>query len=74
MKIIIKTTTGADRTHSGVHPERAAVLLKLMRDGIRGPFVVGDPPTFYNPRYIVTADLLYEGENRTDYSTLVDED
>ena len=72
MKLTIKTFTGDERTHSGVLPDRVAVLLKIMMGERRGPFVVGDPPTFYNPQYIVVVDLLYEGEARTDFSALVD--
>ena len=71
MKLVIKTTTGGERTHSGLTPERVSALLKIMMGGNRGFFVVGDPPTFYNPKYIVVVDLLYEGESRIDYSALV---
>ena len=72
MKLIIKTSTGGERTHSGLAPDRGAALLKIMKGESRGPFVVGDPPSFYNPQFIVSVDLLYEGEARTDYSAMVD--
>ena len=72
MRLIIKTSTGEERTHSGVPQDRVAALLKIMMGESRGPFVVGDPPTFYNPQYIVVVTLLYEGEARTDFTTLVD--
>ena len=72
MKLIIKTSTGGERTHSGLAPDRVAALLKIMKGESRGPFVVGDQPSFYNPQFIVSVDLLYEGEARTDYSAMVD--
>ena len=72
MKLIIKTSTGGERTHSGLAPDRVAALLKIMKGETPGPFVVGDPPSFYNPKFIVSVDLLYEGESRTDYSAMVE--
>ena len=72
MKLIIKTSTCGDRTHSGLAFERVAALLMVMKGESRGPFVVGDPPSFYNPQFIVSVGLLYEGEARTDYSAMVE--
>ena len=74
MKLIIKTFSGGERTHSGLAPDRVTTLLKIMKGESRGPFVVGDPPTFYNPQYIVEVVVLYEGEANIDYSAQVDTD
>ena len=49
-----------------------ADLLKIMKGESRGPFVVGAPPSFYNPQFIVSVDLPYEGEARIDYFVMVE--
>ncbi len=72
MKLTIKTSTGGERTHSGLAPDRVADQLKITKGESRGRFVVGAPPSFYNSQFIVSVDLPYEGEARIDYSVMVE--